>query len=83
MLKQNTAKIGYERASADLKKSEEQLELIRIEGMRIEDDKEKLKSTMDNITKALLKSEDESKKFDDEINRHQTELDSVKNNWKT
>ena len=78
MLKQNTAKIGYERASADLKKSEEQFELIRIEGMRIEDDKEKLKSTMDNITKALLKSEDESKKFDDEINRHQTELDSVK-----
>ena len=78
VLKQNTAKIGYERASADLKKSEEQLELIRIEGMRIEDDKEKLKSTMDNITKALLKSEDESKKFDDEINRHQTELDSVK-----
>lgn len=78
VLKQNTAKIGYERASADLKKSEEQFELIRIEGMRIEDDKEKLKSTMDNITKALLKSEDESKKFDDEINRHQTELDSVK-----
>ena len=78
VLKQNTAKIGYERASADLKKSEEQLELIRIEGMRIEDDKEKLKSTMDNITKSLLKSEDESKNFDDEINRHQTELGSVK-----
>lgn len=78
VLKQNTAKIGYERASADLKKSEEQLELIRIEGMRIEDDKEKLKSTMDSITKSLLKSEDESKNFDDEINKHQAELDSVK-----
>ncbi len=78
VLKQNTAKIGYERASADLKKSEEQLELIRIEGMRIEDDKEKLKSTMDSITKSLLKSEDESKNFDGEINKHQAELDSVK-----
>lgn len=51
------------RASADLKKSEEQLELIRIEGMRIEDDKEKVKKHVDNITKSLLKSEDESKKF--------------------
>ena len=78
VLKQNTAKIGYERASTDLKKSEEQLELIRIEGMRIEDDKEKLKSTIDSITKSLLKSEDESKNFDDEINKHQAELDSVK-----
>ena len=78
VLKQNTAKIGYERASADLKKSEEKLELIRIEGMRIEDDKEKLKSTIDSITKSLLKSEDESKNFDDEINKHQAELDSVK-----
>lgn len=83
VLKQNTAKIGYERAAADLKKSEEQLELIRIEGMRIEDDKEKLKSTMDSLTKSLLKSEDESKSFDDEINRHQTELESEKKQLET
>ena len=34
IVKQNTEKIGYERAVSDLKKSEEQLELIRIEGMR-------------------------------------------------
>lgn len=43
IVKQNTEKIGYERAVSDLKKSEEQLELIRIEGMRIEEDKDKLK----------------------------------------
>lgn len=78
VVKQNTAKIGYERAVADLKKSEEQLELIRIEGMRIEEDKDKLKNVMDGISETLSRNEDESKSFDESINRHQSELDAVK-----
>lgn len=78
VVKQNTAKIGYERAVADLKKSEEQLELIRIEGMRIEEDKDKLKNVMDGISETLSRNEDESKSFDESINRHQSELDDVK-----
>lgn len=78
IVKQNTEKIGYERAVSDLKKSEEQLELIRIEGMRIEEDKDKLKGVMDGIGRRISESEDETKDFDEKISRYQEKLDKVR-----
>ena len=78
IVKQNTEKIGYERAVSDLKKSEEQLELIRIEGMRIEEDKDKLKGVMDGIGRRISESEDKTKDFDEKISRYQEKLDKVR-----
>ena len=78
IVKQNTEKIGYERAVSDLKKSEEQLELIRIEGMRIEEDKDKLKGVMDGIGRRISESEDETKDFDEKISRYKEKLDKVR-----
>ena len=78
IVKQNTEKIGYERAVSDLKKSEEQLELIRIEGMRIEEDKDKLKGVMDGIGRRISESEDETRDFDEKISRYQEKLDKVR-----
>ena len=78
IVKQNTAKIGYERAAADLKKNEEQLELIRIEGMRIEEDRDKLKNVMNGIAEALVRNEDESKVFDEKIDKYQAELSDIR-----
>lgn len=74
IVKQNTEKIGYERAVSDLKKSEEQLELIRIEGMRIEEDKDKLKGVMDGIGRRISESEDETRDFDEKISRYRKNL---------
>lgn len=78
VVEQNTAKIEYERAVADLKKSEEQLELIRIDGMRIEEDKDKLKAAMDGISRRISESEDETKDFDEKISGYQDKLDEAK-----
>ena len=78
IVKQNTEKIGYERAVSDLKNSEEQLELIRIEGMRIEEDKDKLKGVMDGIGRRISESEDETKDFDEKISGYQEKLDKVR-----
>lgn len=79
IIKQNTAKLNYNRAVSDLEKNQEELERIRFEGQEIENSKSQLMLEINKIESTLSNNEDQSKSFDDEIASYQKELEAEKN----
>lgn len=72
-LKQNTAKLNYDRAAEDMEKNQEKLELIRLESSQIEERKESLRQEIEQINEKVLSNE----KLSHESEKRMEELSAV------
>lgn len=82
-LKQNTAKLNYDRAAKDLTKNQEQLDLIRLESSEIEKRKESLNQDIEKINEKVLSNENLSKEKEQRIEELNQRLEEVKSVYET
>ena len=77
-LQQNTAKLGYDRAKADMDKNEEKLDIIRAESLQIEEQKTSLSADIDKIKEKMHSNEMMSKEREDRIAELTKEIEDIK-----
>lgn len=77
-LQQNTAKLGYDRAKADMDKNEEKLDIIRAESLQIEEQKTSLSEDIDKIKEKMHSNEMMSKEKEERIAELTKEIEDIK-----
>ena len=77
-LKQNTAKLNYDRAAKDLEKNREQLDFIRLESSEIEQRREQLSQDIEKINGKVLSNESLSRQKEERIEELNIRLEEQK-----
>lgn len=77
-IRQNTAKLNYDRAAKDMEKNQEKLELIRLESSQIEERKESLNQDIEKINEKVLVNENLSKEREKRREELTLALENVK-----
>jgi len=77
-LKQNTAKLNYDRAAEDLEKNREQLDFIRLESSEIEQRREQLSQDIGKINEKVLSNESLSRQREARIEELNIRLEEQK-----
>lgn len=80
-LKQNTARLHYDRAKEDLDKNQEKLDLIQIDSNRIEERKNTLHQDMETINQKMHLNEQERQLCEEENEKYNQELEQKKALW--
>ncbi|MDE7247714.1 MAG: chromosome segregation protein SMC, partial [Lachnospiraceae bacterium] len=80
-LKQNTAKLNYDRAAKDKEKNEEQLEFIRMENSQLEERRESLKKEIEQINEQVLSNENLSKEREKRIEELSVTLEQLREKY--
>ncbi len=78
VLRQNTAKINYDRAAEDMEKNREKLDLIRLERRQIEESKASLSQDMEKIKEQMASNEEQSRQRKDEMEKLTASLEELK-----
>lgn len=76
VLKQNTAKLHYDRASDDLSKNQEALERIQFESQGIESQKEEIRRQLEQLQDQRKETENQNKVREERIHVCQKELEA-------
>ncbi len=77
-LKQNTAKLNYDRAEKDLEKNREQLDFIRLESSEIEQRREQLSQDIEKINEKVFSNESLSRQREARIEELNIRLEEQK-----
>ena len=80
-LKQNTAKLNYDRAAEDLEKNQENLELIRLESSQIEERGGSLKHDIEQINEKVLSNENLSKESEKRMEELSVVLEQLRQEY--
>ncbi len=78
VLRQNTAKINYDRAAEDMEKNREKLDLIRLERRQIEESRASLSQDMEKIKEQMASNEEQSRQRKDEMEKLTASLEELK-----
>jgi chromosome segregation protein len=83
VLKQNTAKINYDRARGDFLKNQDDLEQIRLESQGIDGRKQELEKQLEDLSADIEKAESQNRDNEQKIVELNGKLQDLKNQEKT
>ncbi|MCD7826707.1 MAG: chromosome segregation protein SMC [Clostridiaceae bacterium] len=78
VLRQNTAKLNYDRAKQDLDKNQEKLELIRLDSSELEQTRENLRQDIEKINQKIQSNEALSKEREEKVQELTAKLEEKK-----
>lgn len=78
IVKQNTAKINYDRAAGDFQKNQDDLEQIQLDSQGIESQKEELKRELQNLEVSISDSESQNKDKEARIEELNEKLEQMR-----
>lgn len=76
VLKQNTARINYDRALSDYKENEDKLSFIHLEARETEQRNDELKQALEQVSHKLSDNDGKNKSYEDTINSLNIQLES-------
>lgn len=82
-LKQNTAKLNYDRASVDMDKNKEKLDLIQLESSQIEERRDSLNQDIEKINEKMQSNENERLEREKRIDELNQVLETLKKEQET
>ncbi|MBR1741063.1 MAG: chromosome segregation protein SMC, partial [Lachnospiraceae bacterium] len=77
-IKQNTAKLQYDRAASDLEKNEEDLGLIRLERQEVEEEQKRLEKEIEEIKERVETNEEQSRARKEHMEQMEKELGALR-----